>query len=245
MKDRRFWFWHAIVPGLLFIGIAVIFEISRLDVLIAFYHFDFANERWRCYTCWWSNEFLHIGGRVFTGSVWLSIFGCWLASFRYDRFIFLRRASCYSWIAMLCASGCVTVLKQFTNIDCPWGLAMFDGFYPYIRLFEDRPDYLPITECFPSAHASAGFAFLSLYFMLRDYHRRWAYVGLGLGLILGFSYGYAQQARGAHFMSHDIWAGAVCWFTCLLVYKIVFGGRLWTTASIISFKPSLIFIRKL
>lgn len=227
MEDRSFWFWHAVVPSLLFFELAMMFEVSYLDVGLASYYFNFVDERWRCYTCWWSNALLHTGGRLLTGSVWLYFFGVWLASFRYTTLVFLRRAYCYVWVAMICAGSCVTLLKRITNVDCPWALALFDGTYPYVRLLEDRPDYLPLSECFPSAHAAAGFAFLSLYFLWRDYHRFWAYTGLGIGLLLGFLYGYGQQARGAHFVSHDIWAAAVCWFVCLFVYKCIFKGRLW------------------
>lgn len=226
-----FWFWHGVIPGLLFIGIAVVFEFSDLDLRIALFHYDFPRERWWCLTCWWSNELLHTGGRILTGTVWSVFFGLWLASFRYFSLISFRRPSCYVWLTMASAGGTVTLIKRLTNVDCPWSLSMFDGFGPYIRLFEARPPGSPLTDCFPSAHASAGFAFLSFYFMLRDRHRSWAYVGLILGLFLGFAYGFAQQARGAHFMSHDIWAVAICWFICLGLYKFPFKGQLWSVES--------------
>jgi membrane-associated PAP2 superfamily phosphatase len=37
--------------------------------------------------------------------------------------------------------------------------------------------------------------------------RRWLLLALAAGLVLGLS----QQWRGAHFMSHTLWSGWLCW----------------------------------
>jgi membrane-associated PAP2 superfamily phosphatase len=39
-------------------------------------------------------------------------------------------------------------------------------------------------------------------------------VGLGLGLLFGF----AQQLRGAHFLSHDLWTLGIAWSAALTLY---------------------------
>ena len=68
-------------------------------------------------------------------------------------------------------------------------------------------------RCFPAGHASAGFAFVSGYFAFRDTRaslaRGWLAASFAAGLLLGL----AQQARGAHFMSHTLWSAWVCWCT--------------------------------
>jgi membrane-associated PAP2 superfamily phosphatase len=65
--------------------------------------------------------------------------------------------------------------------------------------------------CFPAGHASTGFAFLGGYFAYRGSEpgraRAWLVGGLTAGLVLGLT----QQMRGAHFMSHTLWSGWVCW----------------------------------
>ena len=75
---------------------------------------------------------------------------------------------------------------------------------PYVSLFADRPDSLPRAMCFPGAHAASGFAFMFGYFLLRDVARRRARWALAGAILLGIAFSIGQQARGAHFISHDL-----------------------------------------
>ena len=43
------------------------------------------------------------------------------------------------------------------------------------------------------------------------------------GLVIGISFGLAQQLRGAHFLSHDVWSAAICWFGALFLLKLTSG----------------------
>jgi len=43
-------------------------------------------------------------------------------------------------------------------------------------------------------------------------------VGLVFGLLLGVVFGMAQELRGAHFLSHDLWSLAVAWTCASLLY---------------------------
>jgi hypothetical protein len=45
-------------------------------------------------------------------------------------------------------------------------------------------------------------------------------------LALGLTFGFGQWARGAHFVSHDLWSAAICWFVSLGLYLFPFRGRL-------------------
>ncbi len=106
----------------------------------------------------------------------------------------------------------------------PWDLAEFGGDRPYVALFADRPDLLPRAQCFPGAHSSSGFALVCFYFVFRDRSRRaarWALLAAGLVWAV-FSLG--QQARGAHFLSHDLASLAIVWFVQLLLYARVMRG---------------------
>jgi membrane-associated PAP2 superfamily phosphatase len=85
-------------------------------------------------------------------------------------------------------------------------------------LFADRPDFLPRARCFPGAHASSGFALTCFYFALRDRSRmaaRWALIG---ALLVGIAFSIGQEARGAHFLSHDLVGAAIVWFIQLGLY---------------------------
>ena len=57
--------------------------------------------------------------------------------------------------------------------------------------------------------------------------RRW---GLCLGLGMGLLFGISQQFRGAHFLSHDVWTAAICWFAALALHVAMF-PRLTNRAS--------------
>src|SRR5207342_1086221 len=109
------------------------------------------------------------------------------------------------------STGIVGALKATTNVDCPWDLAEFGGDRPYVSLFADRPDSLPRARCFPGAHASSGFAFLFGYFLLRDGARRRARWALAAAILLGVAFSVGQEARGAHFISHDLTSAAIVW----------------------------------
>jgi membrane-associated PAP2 superfamily phosphatase len=52
-------------------------------------------------------------------------------------------------------------------------------------------------------------------------------VALLSGLAVGAVFAFAQEARGAHFLSHDLWSGFIVWFVELGLYSVSFGGQLW------------------
>ena len=68
-----------------------------------------------------------------------------------------------------------------------------------------------IGHCFPAGHASAGFGFIGGWFVFRELApalaRRWLLAALAAGLLPGLT----QQWRGAHFMSHTLLTGWLCW----------------------------------
>lgn len=51
-------------------------------------------------------------------------------------------------------------------MECPWDLTRYGGDLPFVGLLERRPADMPDTACFPAGHASAGYAWLALYFFL-------------------------------------------------------------------------------
>jgi membrane-associated PAP2 superfamily phosphatase len=115
---------------------------------------------------------------------------------------------------ILIALAVVAVFKRTSATSCPWDLAEFGGVAHYVSHWAWGQTDGGGGHCFPAGHASAGFAFLAGYFALRRHRpdapgvaRRWLAIALAAGLLFGLS----QQARGAHFMSHTLWAGWLCW----------------------------------
>ena len=70
-------------------------------------------------------------------------------------------------------------------------------------------------RCFPGSHASTGFALMAFYFVLFDTRPRLARVLLAAAVALGTIFSVGQQARGSHFLSHDLTSAALAWFELL------------------------------
>jgi membrane-associated PAP2 superfamily phosphatase len=59
---------------------------------------------------------------------------------------------------------------------------------------------------------------MCFYFVFRDLSRhaaRWALAG---AIVVGIAFSIGQEARGAHFLSHDLTSAAIVWFVQLGLY---------------------------
>ena len=213
-------------PTLAFAILAPLFAGTDLDVAIATEFYDTAHAQWIGAHNWWIGGFIHTGGRWMIRAIVVGGLALWLASQFDSGLRVLRRPSAYFVIAMVLGIGIVGLLKTVTNVDCPWDLLPFGGRFPVVHLFADRPDVLRTGRCFPAAHASSGYALVALYFVFRERNRVLARVGWRIGLVVGLVFGLSQQARGAHFMSHDLWSAYLVWFTVASVYVFGFQTRL-------------------
>ena len=110
----------------------------------------------------------------------------------------------------------INVFKYASNTSCPWDLAEFGGVAQYVSHWALGTIDGGGGRCFPAGHASAGFAFVGGFFALRPSQPQAARWWLGAALLAGFVLGGAQQVRGAHFLSHTLWTGWLCWTTTLL-----------------------------
>lgn len=125
-------------------------------------------------------------------------------------------------LAMTLAPLTVTTLKQVTDRPCPWDLADFGGSVPYTHLFEGREQPHAPGLCFPAGHASTGFALLAFYFVAwRERRRALAQVALIGGAFAGLLLGLARVAQGAHFISHVLWSGLVCWLVMVALHALL------------------------
>ncbi len=227
-----FWWERARTPLLCFALLAGVLATTSADVAIAnALFFDAPRQHWIGADSWWTNDFLHTGGRwAIRGIVLVALAICVVAGWS-SHWRSLRRPAAYFVSSIVLSVAFVGLLKVLTNVDCPWDLAPFGGEYPFVHLFADRPDSLPSAHCFPAAHASSGYALLASYFALRERSAVLACCGLATGLLTGLAFGFAQQARGAHFVSHDVWSAFIVWVIALTLYVFAFHARLWDTSS--------------
>lgn len=134
----------------------------------------------------------------------------------------LRRILLYLGLALALAPATVGVLKTTSARHCPWDLEEFGGLVPYARLLDPAPPSIKPGRCFPAGHASTGFTLMAFYFAGRALQRGWlARAGLAAGLLLGVALGTGRMIQGAHFLSHTLWSGLVCWTVALCLYWLV------------------------
>jgi membrane-associated PAP2 superfamily phosphatase len=216
-----FWRRHGWWPLCAFLTAFAFLELLGLDRPLAHaLYFDADSRQWlgAGNGSWWARDILHSGGRWLVRLVAAAAVCVWAGSLLVKRLRTLRRGAGFVALAMLLSTGIVGGLKATSNVDCPWDLIEYGGDQPYVPLFADRPDELPRAKCFPGAHASSGFALLCFYFLWRDRSRKLAAWGLAVGLVTGLAFAIGQEARGAHFLSHNLTSAVIVWYVQLALY---------------------------
>ena len=115
----------------------------------------------------------------------------------------------------------VGLLKAISHHSCPWDLVEYGGKALSYPLFDAAPAGSGPGRCFPGGHASSGFMVMGLFFAFWRERPRLAWGMVVAGVVLGLLMGYGQVMRGAHFFSHNLWAGWWVWFSQVVVYGLV------------------------
>lgn len=215
ITDRSFY-----LPLLLLIIISVCFELGQYDLFIADTLYQQLDQQWLRHH-WLLKDIIHTGGRAVSQLALIILLISWLASFWIKRLHHLKPALSYLSCAICFAVISVAVGKQLSQVDCPWNLSRYAGELPYYPIFASRPESLPAAACFPAGHVSAGYCWLALYFLARQYRPAWRGYGALIGVSLGLLFGLGQQLRGAHFLSHDLWTLMICWFWAGFLYHMM------------------------
>lgn len=187
------------------------------DLWIADRIFDWEGGRWSLRDEWWLSGILHDAGRRFSIACWLAVVSAWALSGRCKVPRDWRGPLGYLAVAVLAATLLVTIIKRGSGVDCPWDLLRYGGTRPYLAPFSFETLAAP-GACFPGGHASAGYAWLAAGFALSG-NPRLARSAFALAITAGLAFGIAQQFRGAHFLSHDLWTLALCWATACALYR--------------------------
>ena len=198
-------------------------DASGLDLVLA--HWFGTAQGFALRDHWLFTTVLHEGARRLS---WLLVVGLSLAVWwpvgvlrQLDRWQRLQLV-----VSILLGLALVVAIKRISSTSCPWDLAEFGGLARYVSHWRFGLVDGGGAHCFPAGHASAGFAFVGGYFVLRDRAPRAARIWLAAALTAGLVLGVSQQMRGAHFMSHTLWTAWLCWTVAWACHSLVTIWRL-------------------
>jgi membrane-associated PAP2 superfamily phosphatase len=205
--------------------------LGLIAALVAVYAFDLDHRwsdllyrlegnGWHLRYAWLTSRVLHEYGQRFSIAWGVALLGLTAASFARTRLQPWRRGLDCLCVAVLTSLLLVSLGKHVLALPCPWDLAMYGGDVTGTAVYTFYPGQ--VGGCFPAGHAAGGYCLVALYFFARHHGLRRARWWLAPGLVIGITYGFAQELRGAHFLSHDIVSLALCWFVSYAVFRIGF-----------------------
>ncbi|WP_457097612.1 phosphatase PAP2 family protein [Lysobacter sp. P5_B9] len=224
LASRQFYARHLLIPLVAFALTAFVLAWFDIDRWWAGKLYAWQGHAWIWKSSFVTETLVHTLGRMLSVAAWFVVLGLWIRAMARQELSRWRRPLAYLLLATAMAALTVAWMKSWTNVNCPWDLTDFGGKRVYHGLFAARPAG-PRGECFPAAHASAGYCWLSLYFFFLATRPQLRWLGFGIAIGFGLLFGFVQQLRGAHFLSHDLWALAVCWLVTLAVYVMVLKGK--------------------
>jgi membrane-associated PAP2 superfamily phosphatase len=210
--------WRLLLPTLLAITAAVVIAALKLDLRFADILYAVQGGQWALKKAFVTEHVLHVAGRDAVAAAWIFVLIAFAATWRKPQWRSWRRPLAALALSVLLSTVLVASLKAFSSVDCPWDLARYGGDRVYVDVFSALLVGTPHRGCFPAGHASAGYAWLALFFFFQTVRPAWRWRGLTAGIALGMVFGLSQQLRGAHFLSHDLWTAALCWLAAVAVH---------------------------
>jgi membrane-associated PAP2 superfamily phosphatase len=218
MLPARFLRDHLVWPLLAALLASAVLMGGGGDQWVADQLYRLQGGHWALQHAWFTSALIHKGGKWLSTAAALLAMVLYLHAGRRPHLRAWRWPLLYVVLAVALGTGAVSLLKSLTQMDCPWDLTRYGGARDFVGLFSARPVGMPKAACFPAGHASAGYAWVCLYFLALMVRPQWRWRGLAIGLLAGAVFGASQQLRGAHFLSHDVWTLVVCWSVSVLLY---------------------------
>lgn len=216
-------------PALVGLAASLVLALSGVDLHIADRVIALQGGHWSLA----QNPILELGlhqlGKKVSAAAWIAVLALFAYTCARPRIKHWRRPLGYLTVSVLAATVAVSLAKKFSGVDCPWDLARYGGSQPYTGLLQAIAALKPRGGCFPAGHASAGYAWVALYFFFGATLPQFRWAGLAAGVLAGLAFGIAQQFRGAHFASHDVMTFAICWLVAWVAFRVA--GLPWLPAS--------------
>lgn len=209
------------LPLLLAPLILWLFEAVPIDRWLIDLYYDPASRSFPLRDDVFMETVMHSGLKLVALAIGIAVFGAFLLSYVVPDLPGQRRRMLWLFAAMAGATLLVSTFKHYSTMHCPWDLAMYGGYAPFHGLFDRLPDNVIPGRCFPGGHASGGFALMAFYFAFRGTHRKTARIWLTVAIMLGTVMGWTQMMRGAHFLSHTIWAAWLEWVFLAFLFHLI------------------------
>lgn len=200
------------------------------DLDLQYLFFDAPNHRWKIYPELHKKLtiFFYAGIKNLIAATAVICLLRLLASLKYKNLQTANKPYWIMFLSIIFVPAIVAGAKYITNVYCPYQLNIYNGLYPFVRIIENYPaDFIQPKpgRCFPAGHATAGFAFMALYYC---FAARWKRIlGLTAGLALGWTAGIYQMLRGQHFLSHTLFSMVAAFMVIMVINAAV--NRFYTT----------------
>lgn len=213
---------------------------TNIDRMITRLAYDAEARTFPLHHVFWLDAVMHHDAKYAVAALGFVVLACLLLSYALRALAPYRRVLLFIVLAMSLAPLTVTVGKAVSTTHCPWDIDEFGGSVPYSRLFARPLPEMKAGRCFPAGHASTGFALLAFYFAAFAMRRpRMARVALIVGLAAGMALGMGRVAQGAHFPSHVVWAGVLCWTVMVVLYALILKQRVISRAALVAVGESV------
>jgi len=216
LKQKLFW-----LPISLYLALIIPIVWWDLDWQLANYWYQLEGQQWALRYNWLTQRLLHDGGHDLAVGLYIIVLLLYSFSYKSPLLAKYKSGLAYLSLSLPLATLAVSLFKRLTTVDCPWSVIDFGGQQPYQSWFHSL--WSPITgagHCFPSGHASSAYMFFGLYFFSRYYWPTRSTLILILVISMGLIFGFDQQIRGAHYLSHDLTSAILCWLVCWFIWYI-------------------------
>jgi lipid A 4'-phosphatase len=222
LRARQEWYRDLLIPIGVILGATVIFWLTDLDVRVSRLFFVPGNTEHP-----WIHGNLILWRMFYRSDTYLTVVlgaasvGYILAGLTSRRRRTLALYGLYILFSASIGSGLLVneVFKEHWGRPRPDAISEFGGSQAYLPPLAKGP--AGGGESFPSGHASIGFSYLVFWFIWKGRRPRLAKAALIGAVALGSLLGLGRMIQGRHFLSDVLWAAAISYLACFLLYRLM------------------------
>lgn len=165
ITTNKFLLVHFFASLVALITISIILLAGDVDRHLADYFYSLQGGRWAWKNRWITETFFHKGGRALSEVLALMLVALLLAAWFHPRLVAHKKSLLYLLLAVAGGSLLVSLFKAFLAVPCPWEFERYGGNLVYGNLVSQLFSRSG-SGCFPAGHASAGYAWMQVTFLV-------------------------------------------------------------------------------